>query len=233
MNTTDKENRWNEQLSQEFIDYGRYFVPDREDQIEVIADLLPMGESPGKVVELCCGEGLLAEAILERYLNCRVKGYDGSSEMLRKARKRLERFGGRFQGVLFDLADYAWRSEDQLVQAVVSSLAVHHLVGPEKAILFADVCQMLTQGGAFIIADIVDPNHPKRKMLAAAAYDEAVMERSLALDGDTRAFEFFQRERWNIFHELDPEDVDKPSPFYDQLAWLEEAGFIHIEVFWM
>ena len=50
MNTTDKENRWNEQLSQEFIDYGRYFVPDREDQIEVIADLLPMGESPGKVV---------------------------------------------------------------------------------------------------------------------------------------------------------------------------------------
>ncbi len=179
MNTTDQDNGWNEQLSQEFIDYGRYFVPDRECQIKVITDLLPLAESPGKVVELCCGEGLLAEAILERYPKCQVKGYDGSPDMLRKAGDRLERFGDRFQGVLFDLADHVWRGEDQPVQAVVTSLAVHHLVGPEKAKLFANVHQMLAPEGTFIIADIVDPNHPRGKILAAAAYDAAVMEHPL------------------------------------------------------
>jgi tRNA (cmo5U34)-methyltransferase len=233
MGEGDEENRWNEQLSQDFIDFGRYFVPERENQISVIIDLLPDVNEPSTVFELCCGEGLLAEAILERHSNYQVRGYDGSPQMLQKAGKRLERFGERFQPVLFDLADYSWREKVTAVQAVVTSLALHHLVGPEKAKLFADIHQMLAPGGVFIVADIVDPSHPQAKMVAAEAYDAAVIERSQAIDGNGKAFEFFQREGWNIFRWLDPEDIDKPSRLYDQLTWLDEAGYTHIDVFWM
>ncbi|MCJ7703784.1 MAG: class I SAM-dependent methyltransferase [Anaerolineales bacterium] len=227
------QNRWDETLSQEFIDYGRYFIPEREDQIEIIIRLLPEVDVPATVLELCCGEGLLAEAILERTPHWRVIGYDGSPHMLQKASARLARFGMRFEARLFDLGEAAWRVMEDQPQAVVTSLAVHHLPGPEKAKLYADMQAVLAPGGAFLIADILDPAHPQAKKLAAEAYDQVVRVRSLALEGDTRAFDFFQREGWNIFRYLDPEDIDKPSPLYAQLKWLEQAGFEGIDVFWM
>ena len=55
---------WSEANSADFIDYGRYFVPARARQISTIASLIPAGVGPAQVLELSCGEGLLAEAIL-------------------------------------------------------------------------------------------------------------------------------------------------------------------------
>ncbi len=63
---SDSTPKWNEEASQEFIDNGRYFVPERETQMQTICDLIPPRFEPFHVLELCCGEGLLAEAILKR-----------------------------------------------------------------------------------------------------------------------------------------------------------------------
>lgn len=233
MENPDNSSQWNESLSQEFIDYGRYFVPERERQIEIIVDLLPQLEVEDTVIELCCGEGLLAEAILTRFPNVTVHGLDGSPEMLQAANQRLTSHNDRFQPRQFDLAEYTWRSDFGVVNAVVTSNAVHHLEGPEKAQLFRDIYQMLMPGGVFIIADIIDPVHPQSKNLAAEAYDEIVRQRALTIDGHTGAFDFFQCEGWNIFRYLDPEDIDKPSSLYDQLKWLEKTNFEEVDVFWL
>lgn len=56
---------WSEETSRLFIDYGRYFVPKRDHQMRMIAALLSYLEGPGRILELCCGEGLLAEVLLE------------------------------------------------------------------------------------------------------------------------------------------------------------------------
>jgi len=233
MDQSELNNCWDEELSKEFIDYGRYFVPDRQYQIETIVHLLQHLGDTGQFVELCCGEGLLAEAILARYPDVHLTVLDGSQVMLDRASKRLDRFGDRFQPQLFDIADQSWRIFDVPIQAVVTSLAVHHLPGPEKERLFSDIYKMLAPGGVFIIADIIDPIHPVGRKLAAAAYDDVVWKRSLQLGRDTEAFNFFKREGWNIFRMLDPEDIDKPSPLFDQLKWLEKAGFRQVDVFWM
>lgn len=224
---------WDEKLSKQFIDYGRFFVPNREEQIEVLVHLLPLTDQSIHIVELCCGEGLLAERILKSNSYTNITGFDGSIEMLNHAAKRLKEFEDRFQPVLFDLAENGWREMNEPVHAVVSSLAIHHLDGSEKASLFKDVYKMLVPGGGFFIADIIDPVHPRSKDLAAKKYDQVVRRQSIALEGNTSAFEFFQREGWNIFHSLDPEDIDKPSPILTQLEWLVEAGFEKVDVFWL
>lgn len=222
---------WNEDDSQEFMDYGRYFVPDREAQLAIISRLIPETAEPFHVLELCCGEGLLAEAILERHASCTVHGYDGSPAMLRKALARLERFGPRFMSQQFDLAASDWRQPSFAVTAVVSSLCVHHLDGEQKAALFADVARMLSPGGKLIIADLIDPASSAGRSLAAEEWDAAVRERALTLDGRETAYEQFQLRKWNIFRYPDP--FDKPSPLYDLLAWLKTAGFEAVDVFWM
>jgi len=51
---------WSEDSSQYFIDYAATFVPDRAAQLETICQLIPAQPGPLHVVELCCGEGLLA-----------------------------------------------------------------------------------------------------------------------------------------------------------------------------
>jgi len=116
---------------------------------------------------------------------------------------------------------------------VISSMAIHHLTGPQKQELFIDVNHMLMSNGVFIIADIVEQASGVGKYLAAEEWDEAVRERSLKLDGNTSAFDFFKREGWNIFRYLDPDDIDKPSPLYIQLKWLDQAGFVNIDIHWM
>src|SRR4051794_3926569 len=73
---------WNEADSQNFIDHGRYFVPEREEQIETLCSLVPATAGSAHFAELCCGEGLLSEALLDRFPTATVHGYDGSPAML-------------------------------------------------------------------------------------------------------------------------------------------------------
>lgn len=224
---------WSEETSRMFIDFGRYFVPERDRQIRSIACILSYLEGPSRILELCCGEGLLAEALLESFPEFTVHGLDGSAHMLEQARERLFRFESRFGCGTFDLAASDWRRRGAPIHAVISSLAIHHLTGPQKQELFSDVYEMLADNGSFVIADIVEPSTAAARRLAGVVWDEGVRSKSMELDGNTQAFEFFTREEWNTFWYPDSEGIDKPSPLFDQLKWLEQAGFVDVDVHWM
>lgn len=226
-------NHWSEETSLVFVNYGRYFIPEREHQMQVVSDLLSTLKGQNHIVDLCCGEGLLDELILESYPTFTVQGFDGSVEMLHRAQERLSRFGNRFTCQRFELASSEWRKPEQTINAVISSMAIHHLTGSQKQELFTDVFKFLAPNGVFIIADIV--LHPDKmgENQAAEALDDVVRRRSIELDGNTAAFDFFRKEGWNIFRYLDPEDIDKPSPLFDQLKWLEQSGFSNVDVHWM
>jgi tRNA (cmo5U34)-methyltransferase len=222
---------WDERDSQAFIDYGRYFVPERDEQIAIICELVEPRADSCRILELCCGEGLLARALLARWPQCSVAAYDGSPEMLRKAQANLAEFAPRFTTQRFDLAAQDWRVQTQPADAVVSSLAIHHLDGAEKQALFRAVYDMLVPGGVFVIADVLEPAHTRGQTVAARAWDDAVRRRALELDGDTAAFDFFTRDGWNLYRHPDP--LDKPSRLFDQLQWLTAAGFKDVDVHWL
>lgn len=222
---------WDEADSRGFIDYGRYFVPDREEQIATLLALLP--QSPRHVVELCCGEGLLAGAVLDRFPECAVHAYDRSPAMIETAAARAARHGDRFEGRLFDLADRSWRDFPFPVDGILSSLAIHHLDGEGKRELFRDMARALAPGGVLLIADLVRPRTAAGVALAKQAWDESVRERSLALAGDLRPYELFRDDGWNYYADPDADPIDQPSSLIDQLRWLEEAGLGGVDVFWM
>lgn len=227
----DLESEWNENMTQTFLDLGKYFVPERERQVEILCSLLPL-QAPGSLaLEICCGEGLLAEAILEHYTGCRLTGLDGSEKMLEQAGRRLARFGERFRGEKFQLEDRSWRLAEQRLQAVVSSLAIHHLDRAGKQQLYQDLFQMLAPGGALVIADLVLPAGKTGINWAARAWDEEVRRRCSQIDGHERRFQTFQELEWNTFRFPDP--MDRPSPIFDQLTWLSQAGFSQVDIYWL
>lgn len=222
---------WSEQDSQAFVDFGRYFVPERERQIATICALIPRRDEPFSVLELACGEGLLAEAILLAHPSASVVGLDGSPAMLERAAARLAGYGPRFSALPFDLADGAWRRRYSGLHAVVSSLTIHHLDGPGKARLFADLHAMLAPGGALVVADVVEATSAEAAALYADEWDAAVRE-AAAGDGRPDALAFFERERWNMYRYPEPDGYDMPSPLAEQLRWLAEAGFVGVDVHW-
>src|SRR4051794_5447892 len=93
---------WSEDDSKNFLDYGRFFVPDREAQIAAILDVIP-DPGDGLLVALCCGEGLLSRAMLERFPASRVLALDLSPAMLARAEAAAGADRGRFTGRPFDL----------------------------------------------------------------------------------------------------------------------------------
>jgi tRNA (cmo5U34)-methyltransferase len=84
-----------------------------------------------------------------------------------------------------------------------------------------------------VVADVIAPAHPLGAEAAAKAWDAAVRKRALEFDGSLTAFEAFEREKWNMYRYFDPDDIDKPSRLFDQLKWLEQAGFADVDVYWM
>jgi tRNA (cmo5U34)-methyltransferase len=228
----DRQSGWDETDSREFIDYGRFFVPGREEQIAAVLALIPEpGE--GRLVDLCCGEGLLSAALLERFPRARVLAMDLSPAMLAQARVTCAAHGDRFETRPFDLAHRSWRTFPEPVHAFVSSLAIHHLDGAGKRELFHDLAAALVPGGVLVIADLVLPATPASHALAARAWDEAVRRRSLDLLGHLEPYEVFRDERWNLWADPAPDPIDQPSPLFDQLRWLAEAGFAGVDVCWM
>ena len=227
--------QWEEENSQDFIDYGKYFVPDREIQINCICEVIPSPSESAYILDLCCGEGLLTRALLDKFPESHVYGLDGSPKMIAHIEKALAAYGDRFKAEQFDLAASDWREFPFLIHAVVSSLAIHHLDDIEKQTLFKDIASVLAPGGSFIIADLTEPMDRFGQKLAADTWDETVRQRSLDLDSDLRGYDYFCELGWNHYAqpEPDPDSIDKPSSLFDQLKWLEQAGFTDVDVFWM
>jgi tRNA (cmo5U34)-methyltransferase len=223
---------WSEATSEQFVDFGDYFVPERQAQIETICSLIPDSRHP-HVVELCCGEGLLSAALLAHHPDITVHAYDGSPIMLTKTAQRLDGFAGRYTTREIDIAAMDWRRFPWPVRAFVSSLAIHHLDGAGKQKLFADLAAALAPGGALVIADLIEPETQRGREVAARGWDQAVRARALELDGNEKAYEFFRDDAWNYYSDPSPDPIDQPSALLDQLKWLEDAGLENADVHWL
>ena len=208
-------------------------MPDRESQIDCICGLIPRPSGPAQILDLCCGEGLLTRALLDRFPESEVHGLDGSPKMIARIKTKLAVYGKRFEAMRFDLSSRDWRSFPWPIHAVVSSLAIHHLEDTEKQILFKDIMSLLTPGGSFIVADLIQPATQLGKEFAANAWDGTVRQNSVDLDGNLSAYDYFREIQWNLYSDPKPNPIDKPSPLFDQLKWLAQAGFTDIDVFWM
>lgn len=225
---------WSEQDSREFLETANYYVPDRKLQLAIICDLIASAPGPTHIVELCCGGGLLTQAVLERFSSTQMHAFDGSATMLEATRQAAGAHAGRLTTQLFDLAATDWRSLPFQADAVVSSLAVHHLDGAGKKALFRAVAAMLAPRGVFVLADLVAPTTAAGKAIAGQMWDEAVREVAQARDGNLAAYERFRKDEWNLYNQPQPADsIDQPSSLPDQLDWLRDAGLEAVDTHWM
>ncbi len=227
---------WTEADSHTFLHLADVAVPGRREQMEVLLSLVPAApDEPFAAVDLCCGEGLVSAGILERFPRARLLALDGSETMLAHARERLAPFGGRAQAQRFDLdrPDGWLDALPSPLRCILSSLALHHIHDEAKRALFGRLASRLEPGGALLIADVLAPASDLARRSFAAAWDRIAREQSLSLTGSLDTYERAVAEGWNAHAEAEPVPGETPSRLFEQLQWLQDAGFAAVDCFWL
>ncbi len=222
---------WTEEDSATFRAIAPIAVPRRHDMIAALVSAAPFAvDQPIRILELGSGEGLLAEALLARFDRATLTALDGSESMRKETAARLHAFGARARVAAFDVAALDWWDRMRDAELVVSSLCLHHLSDAKKQYLYKAAAERLAPRGALLIADVIDPQHPAARALAAERWDALAKQQADAI-GTPGLFARFVDERWNHFRFPDPED--QPAPLLHHFMWLRHAGFAAVDCVWM
>lgn len=195
----------------------------RADARLIMAELLPFGEDDAFVfADLGAGTGAAAGSLLDRYRGARAVLCEFSPQMTEQGRRLLARHAGRFEYVEHDLREESWPgSVPGRLDAVISSLSVHHLPDERKRSLFSEVLARLVPGGWYLNFDAVSTDDE----LVAEAWrrathreDPAAAERHSHPTPEERLREENHR-RYMI-------------PLAPQLGFLADAGFEGIDVYY-
>jgi SAM-dependent methyltransferase len=157
------------------------------------------GALPGRVLDLGCGDGRLTALVLAAYPTSVATCVDMSEPMLAAAAERF-RDDDRVTFVTHDLEDPL--PFDGPFDAIVTSLAVHHVDDERKRTLYAEMADLLTPGGVLANLEIVAS--PTRTL----------------------------HDRWRdeMGARDDPADVLRDPA--SQLGWISEAGLVDVDCIW-
>ena len=231
----DRPDVWTETDSRDFLDLAETAVPAREEQTEALLALIPAERNETfALVDICAGEGLLCERVLETYPNSRVLALDGSELMRARAQARLAPFAARAEVRAFELDGDDWTEQlPSPLRCAISSLALHHLEAHRKRHLFRRLADRLEPGGALLIADIIAAPTDFARRSFAGQWTRLAKAQSLAAIDSLDPYERAVADGWHPTWDTEAEAGEMPYRVFDQLKWLEEAGFSAVDCFWM
>ena len=222
---------WTEHDSQTYRDIADVAVPRRLEMTATLVAAVPFpADEPVKILDLGCGDGRLSEALLTVFPRATLTALDGSASMREATSRRLATFGDRARVAAFDVAALDWWDRMFGVDLMVSSLCLHHLNDAKKQYLYKAAAERLSARGALIVADLIDPQHPSARRLAADQWDALARSQADAL-GAPELFQRFLETRWNHFRF--PDQADQPSALFHHLVWLRHAGFSAVDCCWL
>jgi SAM-dependent methyltransferase len=173
------------------------------------------------VLDLGAGTGAAARTILDRYPRSRAILTDFSPQMMGEAATLLQPYGDRFDYVEFDMAKGDWPAAiPPVVDAVVTSLCMHHLTDDRKRGMFHEIFERVAPGGWYFNFDPISTDDADVEEMWQRATDrldpESAQKRLHRTPDEQTRFE--NHVRYII-------------PLDRQLEFLRAAGFTAIDVY--
>ncbi|MFH2013117.1 MAG: class I SAM-dependent methyltransferase [Pseudomonadota bacterium] len=221
--------RWAEKdFAHEYLETADIRILERKTMLEVLKSFYRyfLGEKQqNTVLDLGCGDGILAHELLKIDGSIYATLIDGSEDMLDKARERLTGFSNTrlikasFQDLLY---------KDILLQEfslVISSLAIHHLTTNEKKSIFNYIYSHLSKGGYFLNTDVVlSPTETLEKWYLEL-WKEWIIKRQTELNLESG-------HEGVISNHKEKEHHSRLDTLTIQLNGLKEAGFKDVDCFY-
>ncbi len=198
-------------------DTGQTALPDAVLALDLIADAaLAVTPNAAHILDIGCGAGNFALALLERFPSRAVTLCDLSANMLERARERVSAATtGRVETVQTDIRE--WELPPASVDVIVAGSVLHHLRSDtEWEAVFAKLFAALRPSGSLWVSDLVESSHPGVQAQMWNRYGAYLS----GLQGDAY--------RDKVFAYIAQEDT--PRPLWYQLDLLRRVGFSQIEV---
>ncbi len=220
--------RWSDpEFVQEYLDNAEAYVPFRRTMLDFLRSFylyFVSGDKPAKVLDLGCGDGILADVILAADDQAELTLVDGAVHMLEKARER-------FEGS--DRVEYLNSSFQDLMETdplpsdyslAMSSLAIHHLEPDQKVALYGYVYRCLAPGGYFINIDAVLGSAPAIEDWYMELWREWIEGRKKAGKTNQDFSDIIRRYKEN--------EDNRPDTLEFQLKSLKRAGFAEVDCYY-
>ena len=195
----------------------------RAAQWQFMGELLPFGEQDAfTFLDLGAGTGAAARGLLDLYPRSTAILTDFSPQMMGEGEREMQPFAGRFQYLEFDMSTSNWPAAiPAMVDAVVTSMCIHHLPDHRKHGLFAEIFEHLAPGGWYINYDPVSSTDPVVEATWTRVNDrhdpEAAGKRLHRTPQEQSRYE---------------NHVRYVIPLDQQLDYLRSAGFQGVDVYW-
>ena len=219
----------NETLAKNYLAVVRKALPFAREQLALMLRVLDYGPTPARVLDLGCGDGRLAAAMLAHYPHAQAVLVDFSPPMLAAARRRMRRFGTRVSFRCLDYADPGWGEavrSDAPFGAIVSGYSIHHQPDARKQALYREIFSLLAPGGFFYHIEHVAPHAPLISQLLDDTFVELILA-GLRRRGEKpdpavirQAFVTRQDKAANLL-----------TPVETQCAWLRDIGFSEVDIY--
>nr|WP_319374350.1 class I SAM-dependent methyltransferase [uncultured Methanobacterium sp.] len=205
-----------EEEAEEFDELIRTLIPFYESMINSLVLSLPFhGKEKIKILDLGCGTGNISQEVKKRYPNSYITCVDLAENMIKMAKTKLS----IYDDVEFIRADFRELDFKGEYDAVISSLALHHLQPEEQKSFYCRIKEFLKEGGVFYNADNVLGSNPHLNQVYMDKWVEFMLKSHTQEEIDTIWLPKYREE-------------DFPSPLRSHVQWLEEAGFCEVDVVW-
>lgn len=217
-------------LAQAYLTSVRGAVPLADEQIEIMLRLINgLGRPVRTFLDLGCGDGILAAAVLGQHPQARGVLLDFSEPMLEAARSRLQQFALQLSFVLMDYGEPSWAAsvaEMAPFDVIVSGYSIHHQPDERKRELYAELFDLLQPGGIFInIEHVASPT-----TWTAELFDKYFIDALYAYhlnQGGTKSRVQVAQE---FYHRPD-KGANLLAPVELQCRWLREIGFQDVDCY--
>jgi tRNA (cmo5U34)-methyltransferase len=190
-------------------------VPHYREMLDTLVSMLPFQKDKSiSVADLGAGSGTIGYLIKSRFPNARIKCIDLSPSMLETAREKLS----GFLDIDYEQADLSKYEFKDKFDAIVSSLALHHLdPNMNKAEFYKKAYKALNSGGIFVNADIILGSDDATQKFYLSKWKEFLLKH-LSEEKTEENHQRYLRE-------------DRPNMLLTEIEWLKNAGFKDVDAY--